>query len=161
MVNVSQGMSFKTIIMMWWLEFSQREVTFICEKVCERHGLAMASNTSKNGITVCSIQISCAQKYCLVFTSRQSRWWCYCSWVDMWANYILHSIFLRILIKFIVSKESCPIPPEFRVDPYKCEESSIKDIGTDISWSFVFLMHAIKGICLGRECSLTPLTLIP
>ncbi|CAB4017303.1 UDP- c:beta-1,3-N-acetylgalactosaminyltransferase 2-like, partial [Paramuricea clavata] len=34
----------------------------------------------------------------------------------------------RILIKFIISNESCSIPPEFRVDPYRCEESVLKDI---------------------------------
>ena len=41
----------------------------------------------------------------------------------------LPHFFIRVLVKFVVSNKSCSIPPEFRVDPYRCEESMLEDIG--------------------------------
>jgi hypothetical protein len=55
----------------------------------------------------------------------------------------------RILIKFIISNESCSVPPEFRVDPYRCEESGLKDIGTDwLTYVLKTIHFVLYGISL-------------
>ncbi|XP_028392317.1 LOW QUALITY PROTEIN: UDP-GalNAc:beta-1,3-N-acetylgalactosaminyltransferase 2-like [Dendronephthya gigantea] len=50
-----------------------------------------------------------------------------------WVGHAQHhsSLKKRILIKFIISNYSCPIPPEFRFDPYRCEKDGLKDIDFD------------------------------
>ena len=71
-----------------------------------------------------------SQHYDLVvgILSARSNFYLRESLRNTWVGHALQHFNERVLIKFIVSKESCPIPPEFRVDPYKCEESSLKNI---------------------------------
>ncbi|XP_046862811.1 UDP-GalNAc:beta-1,3-N-acetylgalactosaminyltransferase 2-like isoform X2 [Xenia sp. Carnegie-2017] len=47
---------------------------------------------------------------------------------ESWVGYARRhsSLNKRVLVKFIVSNNACYVPPEFRIDPYKCERKKIE-----------------------------------